>query len=220
MSLARHGRRSRSSRRRWPGHMPTHWPSEEGWPTGIRITANSTSVRAFEQPLREAAATARAMLIGAAADRWNVDPSTCDTADGFVINGGRTVTFGELAEEAADRTPADECAAAQTGKSRLLGSRCNGSTARPRLKAVWRFAADVRLPGMLFASARLAPPGGRLGAFCARCGRDHAGHPPRRGARRLDRCRCGQLVGGGAGVESRQPDLLRRSNGCRSTVAV
>ncbi|HET7281433.1 MAG TPA: molybdopterin cofactor-binding domain-containing protein, partial [Sphingomicrobium sp.] len=42
---------------------------EEGWPEGIRITANSTSVRAFEQPLREAAATARAMLVGAAADR-------------------------------------------------------------------------------------------------------------------------------------------------------
>jgi len=67
---------------------------EERWPKGIRITANSTSVRAFEQPLREAAATARAMLIGAAADRWNVDPATCDTADGFVISGVRTVTFG------------------------------------------------------------------------------------------------------------------------------
>src|SRR5207253_3353464 len=37
----------------------------------LRITANSTSVRAFEQPLREAAAVARAMLVGAAADRWN-----------------------------------------------------------------------------------------------------------------------------------------------------
>ena len=66
---------------------------------------NSTSVRAFEQPLREAAAVARAMLVGAAADRWNVDPGECDTADGFVINGGRTFTFGELAEEAADRSP-------------------------------------------------------------------------------------------------------------------
>ena len=70
-----------------------------------RITAGSTSVRAFEQPLREAAAVARAMLVGAAADRWNVDPGDCDTADGFVINGARTFTFGELAEEAAERFP-------------------------------------------------------------------------------------------------------------------
>jgi len=38
---------------------------DEGWPTGIRITAASTSVRAFEPPLREAAATARLMLVGA-----------------------------------------------------------------------------------------------------------------------------------------------------------
>ena len=43
------------------------------------------------------------MLVGAAADRWNIDPSDCDTGDGLVINGGRTFTFGELAEEAADR---------------------------------------------------------------------------------------------------------------------
>src|SRR5206468_7374271 len=78
---------------------------EEGWPAGIRITAGSTSVRAFDQPLREAAATARLMLVGAAADRWNVDPGACDTADGLVLNGVRTFTFAELAEEAADRTP-------------------------------------------------------------------------------------------------------------------
>ena len=73
---------------------------EEGWPASIRITANSTSVRAFEQPLREAAATARTMLIGAAADRWNVDPSTCDTADGFVISGSRLGSVHEVVQQA------------------------------------------------------------------------------------------------------------------------
>ena len=57
----------------------------EGWPEGIRITAGSTSVRAFEQPLREAAAVARTMLVGAAADRWNVDPSECEAVGGKVI---------------------------------------------------------------------------------------------------------------------------------------
>ena len=81
--------------------------SDEGWPDDLRITAGSTSVRAFERPLREAAAVARAMLIGAAADRWNVAASECDSADGFVINGVRTFGFGELAEEAAERTPPD-----------------------------------------------------------------------------------------------------------------
>jgi isoquinoline 1-oxidoreductase beta subunit len=138
---------------------------EEGWPKGIRITANSTSVRTFEQPLRKAAATARAMLIGAAADRWNVDPASCDTADGFVISGVRTVTFGELAEEAADRSPPARPPLRTGGKSRLVGQPLQRLDGPAKADGSWRFAGDVRLPGMLFASARMAPPGGRLKGY-------------------------------------------------------
>jgi len=138
---------------------------EEGWPDDIRITANSTSVRAFERPLREAAATARAMLVGAAADRWNVDPSECDTADGFVINGVRTFTFGELAEEAANRSPPRQALLRQTKKERLIGQPLQRLDGRAKADGSWRFAGDVRLPGMLYASVRLAPPGGRLEQF-------------------------------------------------------
>ena len=138
---------------------------EEGWPTDIRLTANSTSVRAFENPLREAAATARAMLVGAAADRWNVDSSECDTADGFVINGVRTFTFGELAEEAASRSPPRHAPLRQTKKERLIGQPLQRLDGSAKADGSWRFAGDVRLPGMLYASARLAPPGGRLQEF-------------------------------------------------------
>jgi isoquinoline 1-oxidoreductase beta subunit len=135
---------------------------EEGWPEGIRITANSTSVRAFEQPLREAAATARAMLVGAAADRWNVDPATCDSADGFVINGVRTFTFGELAEEAADRSAPRNPLLRQSTKGRLIGQPLQRLDAPAKAGGSWRFAGDVRLPEMLFASVRMAPPRGKL----------------------------------------------------------
>jgi isoquinoline 1-oxidoreductase beta subunit len=138
---------------------------EEGWPDAIRITAGSTSVRAWEQPLREAAATARMMLVGAAADRWNVDPATCDTADGFVINGVRTFTFGELAEEAADRSPPSNTLLRKTAKARLIGQPLQRLDGPAKADGSWRFAGDVRLPGMLFASARLAPPNGRLIGF-------------------------------------------------------
>jgi len=138
---------------------------EQGWPKDIRMTANSTSVRGFEQPLREAAATARAMLVGAAADRWNINPSECDTADGFVINGVRTVTFGELAEEAADRTPPLKAPLRGAGKSRLAGQPLQRLDGPAKADGSWRFAGDVRLPGMLFAAARIAPPGGRLRSF-------------------------------------------------------
>lgn len=152
---------------------------EEGWLDGfgrlrahlierdsrVRITAESTSVRAFEQPLREAAAVARMMLVGAAADRWNVDPNDCDSGDGFVMNRGRTFTFGELAEEAADRSPPRNPPLRQSSKGRLIGQAVPRLDGPAKAQGKWRFAADVRLPGMLFASARVAPPGGRLTSF-------------------------------------------------------
>lgn len=139
--------------------------SEEGWRDGTRVTANATSVRGFEQPLREAAAVAREMLVGAAADRWNVSPTECETADGFVMNGARTFTFGELAEEAAGRTPPRNPQLRQSKRGRLIGQPLQRLDGPGKANGTLQFAGDVRLPGMLFASARLAPPGGRLTGF-------------------------------------------------------
>jgi isoquinoline 1-oxidoreductase subunit beta len=138
---------------------------EEGWPKGIRITAGATSVRGYERPLREAAAVARAMLVGAAADRWNVEPGACEAADGFVINGGRTFTFGELAEEAANRAPPLTPELRPAAKSRLIGQPLRRLDGPAKCDGSLRFAADVRLPDMLFAAVRMAPPGGRLKSF-------------------------------------------------------
>jgi isoquinoline 1-oxidoreductase subunit beta len=138
---------------------------EQGWPKDIRITASSTSVRAFEQPLRQAAAVAREMLVGAAADRWSVKPEECDTADGFVINRGRTFTFGELAEEAAGRSAPRSPQPRRSTKGRLVGQPLQRLDGPAKSDGSLRFAGDVRLPGMLFASVRIAPPGGRLTQF-------------------------------------------------------
>jgi isoquinoline 1-oxidoreductase beta subunit len=139
------------------------WRIESGGT--MRVTAGSTSVRAFAQPLREAAAIAREMLIGAAADRWNVGADECEAADGFVISGVRTVGFGELAEEAATRTPPRQPSLRQGTKGRLIGQALQRIDAPAKARGKLRFAADVRLPAMLFASARIAPPGGRLTGF-------------------------------------------------------
>ena len=144
------------------GFLRTHELDHSG---AMRVTADSTSVRAFEQPMREAAAVARSMLIGAAADRWNVDPGACETADGFVINGVRTFTFGELAEEAADRTAQRSPELRQTKRQRLIGQPVQRLDGPAKADGSFRFAGDVRLPGMLFASVRIAPPGGRLESY-------------------------------------------------------
>ncbi len=124
-----------------------------------RATAASTSMRAFQAPLREAAETARGLLVRTAARRWGVDASACRVGGGRVRSGNRALGFGELAEDAAALTPdgpAGILDAHLVGKElpRLDGpAKCDGSL---------RFATDVRLPNMIFASARFAPLGGKI----------------------------------------------------------
>ena len=131
----------------------------------MRITACATSVRAFEQPLREAGALARAMLIAAAAGRWDVPEAECEAVDGLVFHRGRSFGFGELAEEAAALSPPSRPPLRAPGQGRLIGKPLERLDGLPKANGSWRFAGDVRLPDLLYASARLAPPGGKLAAF-------------------------------------------------------
>ena len=131
---------------------------------GKRATAYATSVRAFERPLREASAMARDLLVRVAAQRWDVDPEQCDSADGFVINGARRLGFGQLAEAAAG-LKTGEPVLRRAGSGRLAGQSLARLDLPAKSDGSLRFASDVRLPGLLFASVRIAPPGGRLRGF-------------------------------------------------------
>jgi isoquinoline 1-oxidoreductase beta subunit len=70
---------------------------------GVQATGNSNAIRAAWQPLRQAGATARIMLVAAAAKRWNVDGASCRAQGGEVLHvaTGRRITYGELAADAA-----------------------------------------------------------------------------------------------------------------------
>ena len=127
-----------------------------------RLTAQSSSIRAFEAPLREAAATARAMLCQVAAKRWDVDVGTCEARDGFVESGSKRIRFGALADEAASvRAPAN--AAPRRGV--LAGRSLPRLDLPAKSDGSLRFAGDVRLPGLRFASLRMAPPRGRVSGY-------------------------------------------------------
>ena len=130
-----------------------------------RITAESSSVRAFEQPMREAAAMARTMLCAAAADRWGVNAAECDTDGGFVIHEGKRLGFGEVSADAAAQTPPDEAQLRTVGSGKLSGEPLPRLDLPAKSEGSLRFAGDVRLPRMIFASVRMAPPGGRLVGF-------------------------------------------------------
>jgi isoquinoline 1-oxidoreductase beta subunit len=74
---------------------------------GIQVTGNSNSIRVFWEPLRKAGASARAMLVQAAAQQWQVDPASCTTANGEVTHkeSGRKLSYGALAIAASSEAP-------------------------------------------------------------------------------------------------------------------
>ncbi len=127
-------------------------------------TADGTSIAAFEEPCRYAAASARAMLAQAAADRWGASWEQCVVENGFVRYGEERVTFGELAAEAATKEAPDPPPMLTTppGEKPVPGEDAT-PLAFPRIDmpskvdGTHQFAADVRLPGMLYAAIRHGP---------------------------------------------------------------
>jgi isoquinoline 1-oxidoreductase subunit beta len=79
---------------------------------GLQVTGNSNSIRAFWKPLRTAGASARAMLVQAAAQQWQVEPASCTTSNGEVTHAasGRKLSYGELALAASSQTPPKDVA--------------------------------------------------------------------------------------------------------------
>ena len=129
-------------------------------------TAAGTSIAAYEQPLREAAASARDMLTRAAAARFDVAPEECTVENGIVSHGQKALAFGALVDEAAALDPPDPAPLRPTPafEEPTFGE-AEGVTAFPRLDlpakidGSFLFAGDIRLPGMLYASIRHGPWG-------------------------------------------------------------
>src|SRR5438105_1707302 len=84
---------------------------------GVQATGNSNAIRGAWQPLREAGAVARAMLMAAAAKRWNVDRGSCRAQSGEVIHTptGKKLKYGDLAADAA-RLPVPDAVALKQAK--------------------------------------------------------------------------------------------------------
>jgi len=137
-----------------------------GWAGGewavrhaLMLTAGSTSIRAFERPFREAGAAARALLCMAAGKRIGADWRACDTEAGFVVRGTDRFRFGELATEAATFTPPDPLPLRRPGEGRISGRRMPRLDLPAKVDGSVRYAGDVRLPNMLFASIAHGPAG-------------------------------------------------------------
>ncbi len=126
---------------------------------GIQATGGSTSIRAFWKPLRTAGATARAMLIGAAAEQWQVTPASCSAANGEVIHteSGRKLGYGALADAAARQTPPKDVALKDAKDFRIIGQSLKRLDTPDKVNGKAIFGIDAMVPGMMFATLKLCP---------------------------------------------------------------
>src|SRR5215469_1375966 len=132
---------------------------------GFQVTGGSTSIRAFWEPLRRAGATAREMLVAAAAQSWGVEAGSCRAEKGVVSHSatGRKLGYGELAAKAAS-LPVPEKAALKDPKDfTLIGTSAKRLDTPAKVNGKAIFGIDTRLPGMKFATLAICPVfGGKL----------------------------------------------------------
>ncbi|MGI9331495.1 MAG: molybdopterin cofactor-binding domain-containing protein [Gammaproteobacteria bacterium] len=129
---------------------------------GLSMTISSTSVVDAWDTLRPAGATARQMLIDAAARQWQVPADSLTTRDGFVIDpaNDRQRGYGELAEAAAEEKPRDDVAIKDPSQFRLVGTDVTRLATPLQVTGTAQFGVDVVRPDMLYATVVHSPVAG------------------------------------------------------------
>jgi isoquinoline 1-oxidoreductase beta subunit len=137
---------------------------------GTQATGGSTAIRGYWQTVRTAGATARELLVEAAAKTWQVPASSCRTENGAVIHKptGRKLAYGALVDTAAT-LPAPATAFLKDPKEfRLIGKALPRLDTPAKTNGSAQFGLDVRQPGMLTAVVARCPVfGGTLKRFDA-----------------------------------------------------
>jgi isoquinoline 1-oxidoreductase beta subunit len=136
---------------------------------GVMMTGGSSSLKDLWLPMREAGASARAMLIAAAAQKWHLPAFECSAALGRVIHpSGQSASFGELAVSASQLPMPQTPKLKDPAQFRLIGTPKRRIEAAGKLDGSAVFGMDVQPPGMLYASVRMCPTlGGGVVSFQA-----------------------------------------------------
>jgi isoquinoline 1-oxidoreductase beta subunit len=131
-------------------------------------TGGSGSVRTMYQPLRRAGATARAMLLAAAATRLAVPADSLTISDGVVTHAasGRKVTFGEIALDAGNLDVPKDVKLKDAKSFKLVGKKTDRVDNADIVTGRATYGIDVRVPGMLYAVVKRSPVfGGKVISF-------------------------------------------------------
>ena len=146
-------------------HAP---PNNELYATallGEQATGGSTSSRANWLLLRKAGAVARAMLVGAAAQKWKVEATALLVERGVVYHSAtrRSAKYGELAEAAARQPVPTQVKLKSPEDFRLLGKPLRRLDTPQKVDGAMQFGIDIRVPGMMVACVAACPTaGGRV----------------------------------------------------------
>lgn len=124
----------------------------------VQGTGGSTAIANSWDQLRKAGATARAMLVAAAAEQWKLPAAEIVVNKGVVSHkSGKKASFGELAAKAATMTPPAEVQLKDPAKFQYIGKSVARLDSRAKSNGTAQFTIDVKLPGMLTAQLQRAP---------------------------------------------------------------
>jgi isoquinoline 1-oxidoreductase beta subunit len=137
---------------------------------GVQMTGGSTSTASEWERFRKAGATARVMLIAAAAQNWNVDAASLKAEKSFVIHAtsGRRASYGSLADMAAKIPPPKDVPLKDPKDYKIIGKPTRRLDTPAKVDGSAQFGIDVQVPGMLTAVIARAPVfGGKVVSFNA-----------------------------------------------------
>ena len=131
-------------------------------------TGGSRGIRESQDYVRKGGATARVMLVQAAANEWNVPATECTVANGVITHGasGRKTSYGKVAAAAAKLTPPAEVALKDPKTWKIAGKPVKRLDTAPKLTGAQLYGIDLKLPGMLSAAIKDCPiVGGKLKSY-------------------------------------------------------
>jgi len=141
---------------------------------GIQMTGGSTSTMGMTEPMRQAGATARTMLVAAAAKQWKVPVDECRTENGAVVHdkSSRRTNYGDLVAIAAKLPVPDKVPLKARSQFALIGKPTRRLDSEAKVRGTAQFALDVYVPGMLTAVVAHPPTFGgkakKIDALAAR----------------------------------------------------
>ena len=135
---------------------------------GGQLTGGSTAVRDAWEKLRKAGASARMMLVAAAASEWGADASQLKAANGMVTGpGGKKATYGQLAAKAATMEVPKDVPLKPSSQFKVVGNvKQKRLDTVAKVNGTAQFGIDTRVPGMLYAAVAMAPMiGGKVASY-------------------------------------------------------